>query len=128
MSRRLSPITLVPVALLLACAPRESATADSAGPANGADTASATAIALPGATVSPAATGTPSPTDTAARATGTAGTKPAPRRAADDSGSRPRIKPPSKAPGGFIVVPRNVHDSLRMKPPATGTSGTSTRP
>ena len=38
-----------------------------------------------------------------------------------DSTAAPRIKPPTKAPGGFIVVPRTTHDSLRMAPPATST-------
>jgi hypothetical protein len=29
----------------------------------------------------------------------------------------PRIKPPTKAPGGYIMVPQSAHDSLRLAKP-----------
>lgn len=61
------------------------------------------------------------------RATTPAATTPRPARtAADssrtDSGRAVRPTPPTRAPGGYIVVPPRARDSLRVAPP------TSTRP
>jgi hypothetical protein len=121
------------VALAAACAPSEQPPADTAIVPVGA--------AADSATVSPAATATPLPArlDSGARTpspSGTAATRPparttstapSPRGTATDTSTGPRLRPPSKAPGGYIIVPNSSHDSLRMAPPATST-GTSTRP
>ena len=113
----------------LACAPKEQPSADSVAiPAATGDSAAATATPLPAAPDSSGSTTSATPAAPArtgpARTTdGTAGTA-ASRGGVKDTGAAPRIKPPTKAPGGYIIVPRTAHDSLRMAPPA----GTATRP
>ena len=134
--RPLSAALLAAVAV--ACAPSEQPPTDTATIPAG--VAADSAARLPDATATPlpappesarARPVAPAPSGTAGtRATPrTSGATPAPRGTATDTGTGPRIRPPSKAPGGYIIVPNTVHDSLRMKPPATGTTtGTSTRP
>jgi hypothetical protein len=120
---RPSPITPLALLALLAgaCAPRgDDATADTTlATMPAADSASAAvrdtlapdtsagATATPTAPRSSSRTSAPA-TDTAARAT--------------DTSRRGTMKAPTKAPGGYIVLPPRVRDSLRMAPP------TSTRP
>ena len=117
------------LALAVACAPSEQPPADTAVVPAGA--------AVDTAARSPDATATPLPAPSATAGTApasrpasrTSGVTPATRGAATDTHTGPRIRPPSKAPGGYIIVPNTAHDSLRMAPPATGTTtGTSTRP
>lgn len=134
--RPLSVVLLV--ALAVGCAPSEQPPADTA--AIRADAPIDSAARLPDATATPlpapaesarARPATPAPSGSAGTRTTprTSGATPATRGATTDTGTGPRIRPPSKAPGGHIIVPNTVHDSLRMKPPATGTTtGTSTRP
>lgn len=132
------------VALAAACAPSEQPPADTAVVPVGAATDSAAtdsaarAVGAAGTTGTSGATATPLPTPapTPARsgAAGTretprtAGTTPVARGAATDTSTGPRLRPPSKAPGGYIIVPNSAHDSLRMAPRPGTTTGTSTRP
>jgi hypothetical protein len=121
------------VAFAVGCAPSEQPPADTAIvpvdarvdsiTASPAATATPLPAALDSGTRAPAASGT-----AVTRATPrTTGATPATRGAATDTSTGPRLRPPAKAPGGYILVPNSAHDSLRMAPPATST-GTSTRP
>ena len=119
------------VALAVACAPSEQPPADTAiVPArtdSAAATPAATATPLPAALDSGTRTPAPSGTATTRATPRTTGATPATRGAATDTSTGPRLRPPTKVPGGYIMVPNSAHDSLRMAPPATST-GTSTRP
>lgn len=121
-------------ALAVACAPSEQTPADTAAPVGAAVDAArspdATATPLPAPPESAGRPATPAPSGTAgAGPARTSGVTPATRGTATDTTTGPRIRPPSKAPGGYIIVPNTAHDSLRMAPPAPGTTtGTSTRP
>lgn len=131
--RRSLPTVFVIATFVLAsvpaCAPKDQPSADTADAILAPDSVGATGAAT--ATPLPAA-----PDSSGARASGTAtataptpkrSAHPAPARTTTDTGAAPRIKPPTKAPGGSIVLPpRTTHDSLRMAPPVT--PGTATRP
>lgn len=123
------PLAVAALAGALACAPKPQSAADSvAVPATTAESAAATATPLPAAPDSSGSTATaaspkraaPAHTAPARTPDGTATS----RGGVKDTGAGPRMKPPTKAPGGYIIVPRTAHDSLRMAPPA----GTATRP
>lgn len=119
------PLALL-VAAVVACAPgRDDAPADTMLPADTAAASAATATAIDSAragrdTSAPAATSSaglvlPAPIGATPR-------RDAPVSRADSAKvPAPRIKPPTKAPGGYIMVPRSAHDSLRMATPATST-------
>ena len=130
------------VALTLGCAPSEQPSADTAtlpaatvpagAATDSAGSTAATPLPAPPESASSTRTPAPAPSGTAGtrgtrgtRGTPRAGTAPVARGSAADTTTGPRLRPPSKAPGGYIVVPNSAHDSLRMAPPAPGTS---TRP
>ena len=121
------------VALAVACAPSEQPPADTAivpvdaRVDSATATPAATATPLPAALDSGARTAAPSGTAATRATPRTTAATPATRGAATDTSTGPRLRPPTKAPGGYIMVPNSAHDSLRMAPPATST-GTSTRP
>lgn len=136
------PAALI-VAFAAACATSEQPPADTAAPIGAATDSAAAATSTassPGATATPL----PAPSESAGAArpttparSGAAGTRATPRTtgttpvargAATDTSTGPRLRPPSKAPGGYIIVPNSAHDSLRMAPAPGTTTGTSTRP
>ena len=117
------PPPIVPLALLAllagACAPRgDDAPADTTlatMPAVESASAAARDTVVPD-TANAAATATPPVARRTARATSDSAAR------ATDTSLRGTMKAPTKAPGGYIVLPPRVRDSLKAAPP------TSTRP
>ena len=123
-----SSSTVLLALLAVACAPGDRESADtSAVPVvvDSASTMSATGTPLPADSTRLVPTRPSTPTTPSASSTSPSrATSTVTGRAATDTSTGPRIRPPTKAPGGYIIVPPSAHDSLRRTPPA----GTSTRP
>ena len=113
---------LLAAMLVVACAPRgdENATADTTAAVIGAPANSGRA-SIDSAAAGGTAASVPTTTPTATRPARTGAAPRIPQGDRADSTRNPRIAPPTKAPGGYRMVPNAAPESLRMARPESTT-------